>query len=189
MRAFLSAPTREHDAARKAASPYERGFRPVGGPPRGSMQRQRRARYDLSLCPVPLRSAPRARLPLTFLALLAIAAHAGAAMTLDERIACREKVEDVYWAHRLWPKENQGQKPAREAVAPHATIAARVEESLRYETAIGELWQEALSPQVIQAEMDREARATPDPPLLPRLWAAPPHQPPRVARCPAPPAP
>lgn len=149
------------------------------------MQRQRRARYDLSLCPLPPRSAPRARLLLTFLAgtLLAIAAHAGAAMTLDERIACREKIEDVYWAHRLWPKENQGQKPARETVAPHATVAARVEESLRYETAIGELWQEALSPQVIQAEMDREARATRDPAMLRELWAALDNEPSRVAEC------
>jgi N-acetylneuraminic acid mutarotase len=149
------------------------------------MQRQRRPRYDLSLCPVPLRSAARARLPLTFLAgaLLAVAAHAGLAMTLDERIACREKIEDVYWAHRLWPNENQGQKPAREAVAPHAAIAARVEESLRYETAIGELWEEALSPQVIQAEMDREARASRDPAMLRELWAALDDDPSRVAEC------
>jgi hypothetical protein len=110
-------------------------------------------------------------------------AHAGPAMTLDERIACREKIEDVYWAHRIWPKENQGQKPAREAVAPHATIAARVEESLRYETALGELWQEALSPQVIQAEMDREARATRDPAMLRELWAALDNEPSRVAEC------
>jgi hypothetical protein len=50
------------------------------------MQRRRRPRYDLSLCPVPLRSAARARLPLTILAgtLLAIVAHAGPAMTLEE---------------------------------------------------------------------------------------------------------
>jgi N-acetylneuraminic acid mutarotase len=122
---------------------------------------------------------------LTFLAgaLLAFAAHAGPAMTLEERIACREKIEDVYWAHRIWPQENQGQKPAREAVVPHAAIAARVEESLRYETAIGELWQEALSPQAIQAEMDREARATRDPAMLRELWAALDGDPARVAEC------
>ncbi len=153
------------------------------------MQRQTRPRYDLSLGPslgpAPRRSAARARLRLTLLAgtLLAIVAHAGPAMTLDERIACREKIEDVYWAHRLWPNENQGPKPEREAVMPHAAIAARVEESLRYETAIGELWEEALSPQVIQAEMDREARASRDPAMLRELWAALDDDPARVAEC------
>jgi hypothetical protein len=151
------------------------------------MRHRRRPQYDLSrcVCPVPLRSAARARLPLTLLAgtLLAFAAHAAPAMTLDERIACREKIEDVYWAHRIWPQENQGQKPAREAVAPHAAIAARVEESLRYETALGELWQEALSPQAIQDEMDRQARATRDPAMLRELWAALDDDPARVAEC------
>jgi N-acetylneuraminic acid mutarotase len=153
------------------------------------MRHRRRPQYDLSLslslCPVPLRSAARARLPLTLLAgtLLAFAAHAAPAMTLEERIACREKIEDVYWAHRIWPRENQGQKPAREAVAPHAAIVARVEESLRYETALGELWQEALSPQAIQDEMDRQARATRDPAMLRELWAALDDDPARVAEC------
>jgi len=149
------------------------------------MRHRRRPQYDLSLCLVPPRSAARARLTLTLLAgtLLAFAAHAAPAMTLEERIACREKVEDVYWAHRIWPQENQGRKPAREAVAPHAAIAARVEESLRYETALGELWQEALSPQAIQDEMDREARATRDPAMLRELWAALDDDPSRVAEC------
>ena len=151
------------------------------------MQRLTPPTYDLSLslCATPPRLAARSRLRTTLLAgaLLAVAAHAGAAMTLEERIACREKVEDVYWAHRLWPSENQGPKPAREAVTPHAAIAARVEESLRYEAALGELWQEALSPQVIQAEMDREARASRDPAMLRELWAALDDDPTRVAEC------
>jgi hypothetical protein len=79
---------------------------------------------------------------------LATAAAAQAALTFEQRVACREKVEDVYWAHRLWPRENRAPKP------PRAAVARRVEEALRYEAALAALWGKPLAPEVIQAEID-----------------------------------
>jgi N-acetylneuraminic acid mutarotase len=114
---------------------------------------------------------------------LATAAAAQAALSFEQRVTCREKVEDVYWAHRLWPRENKTSKPPREAVAPRSAVAMRVEESLRYEAALAALWGRPLTPQVVQAEIDREARSTRDPAMLRALWAALGNDPNLVAEC------
>lgn len=113
----------------------------------------------------------------------ATAAAAQATLSFEQRVACREKVEDVYWAHRLWPRENRAPKPPREAVVPRSAIARRVEESLRYEAALSGVWGRPLTPEVVQAEIDREARSTRDPAMLRALWAALGNDPNLVAEC------
>jgi hypothetical protein len=42
------------------------------------------------------------------------------AITFEERVAAQRAVEEVYWNHRLWPKENPGPKPPLSAVIPDA---------------------------------------------------------------------
>src|ERR1700686_2266173 len=101
---------------------------------------------------------------------LATAAAAQASLSLEQRGACREKVEDVYWAHRLWPQENKAPKPPRETVMPRSAVAMRVEDSLRHEAALAALWDRPLTPEAVQAEIDREARSTRDPAMLRALW-------------------
>jgi N-acetylneuraminic acid mutarotase len=129
---------------------------------------------------------PRWRLA-TLAALLSLgfatAAAAQAGLSFERRVACREKVEDVYWAHRLWPPENKTPKPPRETVVPRSAVAMRVEESLRYEAALAAVWDRPLTPEVIQAEIDREAGSTRDPAMLRALWAALGNDPNLVAEC------
>ncbi len=114
---------------------------------------------------------------------LATAAAAQAPLTFEQRVSCREKVEDVYWAHRLWPRENRAPKPPRAAVVPRKAVARRVEEALRYEAALAAVWSTPLAPEVIQAEIDREARSTRDPAMLSALWTALGNDPYLVAEC------
>jgi N-acetylneuraminic acid mutarotase len=124
-----------------------------------------------------------ASVAIVLLLALAGGAQAQRALTLEERIACRERVENVYWAHRIWPQENKTPKPVREMVVPRSVIAARVEESLRYEAAIEELWKKPLSQDVIQSELDRQAQNTRDPQMLRDLWAALDYDPYLIAEC------
>src|SRR5262245_61312156 len=43
-------------------------------------------------------------------------------LTFAERVAYQRAIEDVYWRHRIWPKENQRVKPSLDKVMSQATI-------------------------------------------------------------------
>ncbi len=104
-------------------------------------------------------------------------------MTFEERVDCRAAVENVYWAHRVWPAENRTPKPPRELVLPRAAIARQVADSLRYETALERVWGRGITPPELQAELDRQARDTRDPEMLRDLRAALGNDPYKVAEC------
>lgn len=93
-------------------------------------------------------------------------------LTFSQRVACVEKVEEVYWAHRFWPESNPGPRPPLSAIVSNQQIAANVEESLLYESALKEHWGELLSSDRIQAEMDRIANETLHPDLLRDVFGA-----------------
>src|SRR5215475_6565680 len=61
-------------------------------------------------------------------------------LSLEERMAAQRAIEQVYWNHRIWPKENPGPKPPLSAVLPDAAIHARVEDSLRKSSALEKYW-------------------------------------------------
>jgi uncharacterized repeat protein (TIGR01451 family) len=116
------------------------------------------------------------RLTTSFLlVLIAIPPTAGSAdeatgavvpLTFEQRVACVEKVEDVYWSHRIWPDANSGPKPLRHEVVPRSQIAAMVERSLLQEAALEHLTGEPLAPRHIQRELDRIAAGTKNHALL-----------------------
>src|SRR5262245_10935955 len=41
-------------------------------------------------------------------------------LTFAERVAYQRAIEDVYWRHRIWPKENPDPKPSLDAVLSQA---------------------------------------------------------------------
>ena len=47
---------------------------------------------------------------------------AGAGLTFAERVAYQRAIEDVYWRHRIWPKERPDPKPSLDAVMSQAQI-------------------------------------------------------------------
>ena len=48
------------------------------------------------------------------------------ALSFAERVAYQRAIEDVYWRHRIWPKENPDPKPSLDAVMSQAQLENKV---------------------------------------------------------------
>jgi hypothetical protein len=84
-------------------------------------------------------------------------------LSLDERVVAQKAIEQVYWNHRIWPKDNPGPKPPLSAVMPDAAIRAKVEAYLRASSVTGS---------ALQSELDRMTGETRDPRTLNELFDA-----------------
>ena len=93
-------------------------------------------------------------------------------LTFDERVAAQRAIEEVYWYHRLWPKENPTPKPPLSAVVSDAAIRAKVEDCLKKSNALDTLWHRPITAKQLQAEMDRIVKNTHDPETLRRLFSS-----------------
>jgi hypothetical protein len=81
-------------------------------------------------------------------------------LTFAERVAYQRTIEDVYWRHRIWPKENRNPKPPLDAVMSQARVQAKVTDYLRKSQALEDYWQRPITAEQLQAEMDRMAKHT-----------------------------
>src|SRR5436305_4283880 len=52
-------------------------------------------------------------------------------LTFQERVAYQRAIEDVYWRHRIWPKDRPDAKPLLDAVMSHAQLEKKVTDYLR----------------------------------------------------------
>lgn len=57
-------------------------------------------------------------------------------LTLAERVAYQYAIEEVYWRHRIWPKERHDLKPSLDEVMSTAQIERNVENYLRNSSAL-----------------------------------------------------
>ena len=76
-------------------------------------------------------------------------------LTLEDRIWAQTQIERVYYNHRIWPKENPGPKPPFETMVPEAVIEEKVVDSLKKSAALDLFWLHPISPEMLQAELDR----------------------------------
>ncbi len=126
----------------------------------------------------PTRSVAREASPSGFVGPIAgLAAAMGQAaptrtLGFEDRVTYQRRIEEVYWAHRIWPKENPGAKPALDAVFPDAQIRAKVEDYLKKSNALEALWQRPITAGQLQAEMDRMAAQSRAPDVLREIFAA-----------------
>ena len=104
-------------------------------------------------------------------------------LTFEERVAYQRIIEDVYWRHRLWPKDNPGPKPSLDAVISQEQLENRVTGYLRRSKALEDYWQQPLTGNQLQAEMDRMARNTRQPEMLQELFEALGNEPLVIAEC------
>jgi len=51
-------------------------------------------------------------------------------LTFAERVSYQRAIEDVYWCHRIWPKERPDPKPSFDAVMSRAQLEKKVEDYL-----------------------------------------------------------
>ena len=108
-------------------------------------------------------------------------------LTLADRVAYQRAIEEVYWRHRIWPKERPDPKPSLDQVMPSAQLEKKVEDYLRNSEALEDYWQ-LLSAEQLQAEMERMAQHTKQPEVLRELFEALGNDPFVIAECLARPA-
>jgi hypothetical protein len=65
-------------------------------------------------------------------------------LTFQERVAYQRAIEEVYWRHRIWPKERPDPKPALDAVISREQIEKKVGDYLRNSQALVDYWQRPL---------------------------------------------
>src|SRR4029077_12216694 len=93
-------------------------------------------------------------------------------LTFAHRVAYQRAIEEVYWQHRIWPKENARPKPRLDEVMSQAEIEKKVEDYLRDSQALEDYWQRPITPDQLQAEIERIASHTKQPRVLREIFAA-----------------
>ena len=105
------------------------------------------------------------------------------AFSFAERVAYQRAIEDVYWRHRIWPKENPDPKPSLDAVMSQAQLENKVAGYLHDSLALQDYWQRPITAEQLQAEMDRMARDTKQSEVLRELFEALGNDPAVIAEC------
>src|SRR5205814_979039 len=104
-------------------------------------------------------------------------------LTFADRVAYQRVIEEVYWRHRIWPKENAQPKPPLDKMMSQAEIEKKVEDYLRNSQALEDYWQRPITPDQLQAEMERIAGHTKQPGVLREIFAALGNDPFVIAEC------
>ena len=109
-------------------------------------------------------------------------------LSFEERVSYQRAIEEVYWRHRIWPKERPDPKPSLETVTPQAQLEKKVKDYLRNSQALEDYWQRPITAEQLQTEMDRMAQHTRQPQVLSELFEALGNDPFVIAECLARPA-
>jgi hypothetical protein len=104
-------------------------------------------------------------------------------LAFAERVAYQRAIEDVYWRHRIWPKERPDPKPSLDAVMSQAQLEKKVADYLRKSQALEDYWQRPIIAEQLQAEMDRMAKQSKQPEVLSELFEALGNDPFVIAEC------
>src|SRR5262245_45368857 len=104
-------------------------------------------------------------------------------LTFTERVAYQRAIEDVYWRHRIWPKERPDAKPSLDAVMSQTQLEKKVKDYLRNSQALEDYWQRPITAEHLQAEMDRMAQHSKQPEVLQELFDALGNDPFVIAEC------
>src|SRR5437762_5400782 len=114
-----------------------------------------------------------------------------AGLTFAERVGYQRSIEEVYWRHRIWPRnsgERPSPKPSLDEVMSQAQVEKKVQDYLRNSEALEDYWQQPLTADQLQAEMERMAQHTKQPEVLRELFEALGNDPFVIAECLARPA-
>ncbi|MFZ3375640.1 MAG: dockerin type I domain-containing protein [Chthoniobacterales bacterium] len=108
---------------------------------------------------------------------------AAAGLTFAERVAYQRAIEEVYWRHRIWPKDNPQPKPPLEAIVSEAQLKQKVEGYLRKSQLVTDQRRPPITASELQAEMDRIAHHTKRPEMLREFFEALGNDPFIIAEC------
>src|SRR5262245_28397745 len=130
-----------------------------------------------------LSEQPHKALPPQDNSLFGANAHQSQSLSFADRVAYQTAIEDVYWRHRIWPKERPDPKPSLDVVMSQATIEKKVQDYLHNSELLEEDWQKPITAEQLQTEMDRMANHTKQPEVLRELFAALGNDPFVIAEC------
>jgi dockerin type I repeat protein len=109
-------------------------------------------------------------------------------LSFAERFAYQRAIEEVYWRHRIWPKENARPKPSLDTIVSRDALEKKVRDYQRKSQVLQDFWQRPVTAEQLQAEMDRMASSTKQPAVLREIFAALGNDPFVIAECLARPA-
>src|SRR5438093_6203295 len=92
-------------------------------------------------------------------------------LSFAERVAYQRAIEDVYWRHRIWPRERPDSKPTLDVVMSQAQLEKKVDDYMRKSQALENYWQRPITADQLQAEVDRMAQHTRERDVLKELFA------------------
>ncbi len=104
-------------------------------------------------------------------------------LSFEERVSYQRAIEDVYWRHRIWPKENSNPKPSLDAVISQTALEKKVQDYLRDSQTLEDYRQQPITAEQLQAEMARMAQNTKQPEVLRELFEALGNDPFVIAEC------
>lgn len=104
-------------------------------------------------------------------------------LSVEERVACQRAIEEVYWRHILWPKENPSPKPQLKEVMSEEELRKKVEETVKMSRALEVIWKRPVRGYQLQAELQRMAETTRNPDMLRELCQALGNDPHLIAEC------
>src|SRR5213078_4623251 len=104
-------------------------------------------------------------------------------LSFADRVAYQRAIEDVYWRHRIWPKERLDPKLSLDKVMSQTQIEKKVEDYLRNSQTLEDYWQRPITADQLQAEMERMASHTRQSEVLRELFEALGNDPFVIAEC------
>src|SRR5882724_5042023 len=137
----------------------------------------------LAACAIPFALAQSRNRGTAKRSVAASAVRVDRTLTFADRVAYQRAIEEVYWQHRIWPKANASPKPPLGKVMSQAQIEEKVEDYLRNSQALEDYWQRPITPDQLQAEMERMASHTKQPGVLRELFAVLGNDPFVIAEC------
>ena len=107
---------------------------------------------------------------------------AAAGLTFAERVSYQRAIEEVYWRHRIWPKERSDPKPALDVVMTQTQLENKVASYLGDSQTL-EVHGKPITAEQLQVEMNRMARDTKQSQVLRELFEALGNDPAIIAEC------
>jgi len=91
-------------------------------------------------------------------------------LTFEDRVTYQYAIEEVYWRHRICPKDNPGPKPSLDVVVSRRQIEKKVEDYLRKSQLVADQRRLPITASELQAEIERLATHTRNPDMLRELF-------------------
>ena len=71
-------------------------------------------------------------------------------LSFEERLSYQRTIEEVYWRHRIWPKERPDGKPTLDAVMSQAQLKKKVTDYERNSQALEDYWHRPITADQLQ---------------------------------------